>query len=545
MKNTKFIVLGVVILLVAAGIIYWTNYKKNRLASELHKFVLEQSNGIYKIQSDTIVLDEIQGYLNIRNLYLKSDTTVYDTITITKNQPSVLANFYIPNLTIRGIKTPKALLNQEIQGNAVIIDSPIIELLLTGSPTDTVVQMSYTDAYRQILGNLKNIKVDSLIINNALLHTRDLRGTKYKHQLDSVSIGFYNIQIDSTTNQDTTRFLFAKDMEFHTKEVKILSDNRLYRYVIKSVDLSTIKKQLRIQQFSLNPQLNESEFMKNFKFQQDRFDIDFFDIVLDNLNIPKFVIQQIDAGELTVEKSSVKIYRDMTYPRSMSSKVGNYPHQMLNKLPINLYIRKANFKNSYIEYKERGANSGESGKVRFSDATAAIDYLTNIKDSLPSSGLMTLNFKSKFLDEIPLTATLGFYNASKDGRWAAKGHLSKMNAKTVNQLTEPLGLARVEDGVINSLDFNLSGNDYRATGDVKLLYNDLQVALLKQDDSKNFERKGFISWVANLKLKSNNPKKEGAEPRTGKVNYERDITRSYFALLWKSIFEGIKQNVGF
>lgn len=531
--------------MVIGGIGYWTYYKKNMLADKLTRFVLEQTNGIYSIKSDTLVLDEVEGYLNVKNLRLKSDTLIYDTITIVKNQPAVLANVTIPNLTINGVQTPKALLNQEVVGRSVIIDSPVIELLLTGSETDTLKRMSYSETYRQILGNLKIIKVDSLIINNALLLTRDLRGNKYKHQLDSVTIGFFDIQIDSTTNQDSTRFLFAKNMNLHTKQVRILSENKLYRFVIKEVDLNTVGNKLKVKQFSINPQSNETAFMKNFKYQQDRFDIDLYDIELNNLNIPKFVLEEIYASEMVVNNSNFKIYRDMTYPRANVSKVGNYPHQMLYKLPFKIFIHTAKFYNSFIEYKERGANSGEAGKVQFKDASATIKYLTNINDSLPDSGLMSLDFESKFLGVTPLKASLGFYNASKDGQWIAKGHLSTLNAKVVNQLTEPMGLARIEDGIIKSLSFNLKGNDYRARGEVIILYNDLKVALLKQDDNNNLERKKFISWLANMKLKSNNPKKEGAEPRKGNVVYERDIKRSYFALLWKSIFEGIKESVGF
>lgn len=546
MKNKKLIFFCILLAVIAGGIIYWTNYKNKLLHGGIRKMVFEQSNGLYKIKSDTVILDEIQGFLSITNLSLKSDSLVYDTITLSHNQPSVLTNLQIPSLTIRGVKTPKALLSQEIEGSSVVIESPVIELLVTGSPSDTVVQMSYNQVYRQILGNFKHIKVDSLLINNAVLLTRDLHGKNYKHQLDSVDIHLFDIQIDSVNNQDTSRFLFAKDMHLFTKEVKILSGNSLYRYVIKNVLLSTFEQKLNVEQFSINPLEGETAFMKNFRYQQDRFDIDMFNIELKQLNIPRFISEEIDAQEMQVGKSSFKIYRDMTYPRAQVSKVGNYPHQMLmNELPFKLFIRKAIFKNSFIEYKERAEGSGEAGRVQFKEAGATIDYLTNIKEMLPSSGIMTLDFHSKFLGQVPLTATLQFYNASKDGKWSAKGHLRTLDAKIVNQLTEPMGLARVEDGIINSLTFNLTGNDYRAHGDVLILYKDLQVSLLKQNEDNDLERKKFISWVANLKLKSNNPKKEGREPRRGKVNYERDIHRSFFALLWKSIFDGIKQCVGF
>ncbi len=543
--NKKLLTLIVIVIVIlAGGIIYWNQYKKRLLDGGVSNLILKKTDGLYHISADSVILDEIGGFLKVTDLRLKADTTIYDTITLSQNQPSVLANILIPRLVISGVKTPKALLTQELEGGSVLIDSPVIELLFTGSDVDTVKQMSYENAYRQILSGLRRIKVDTVSIRNATLLTRDLRGKNHQHQLDSLTINLFDIQIDSIANSDSTRFLFAREMQLHTREVKILSGNELYRYVIKNVEINTFSRLLFIGQFSINPLLAEGAFLRKFKFQQDRFDFDMYNIELTNLNIPKFLMEEVEADEMNIKKGSFKIYRDMQYPRSSASKVGNYPHQMLNKLPFAVFIRKAFFTDCFIEYKERAEATGETGRVQFHKASATIDYLTNQPHRLPASGIMTLDFNASFLNKAPLHAVLSFYNASKNGQWAARGKLGSMNATGVNELTEPMGLAKVEEGTIQSLHFDLTGNDYRADGKVTLLYSDLKVSLLKKEEDEKQKRK-FISWVANMKLKSNNPNREGQEPRSAQVHYKRDTTRSFFALVWKTIFTGIKECAGF
>ncbi|MEI9956177.1 MAG: hypothetical protein WDM90_07725 [Ferruginibacter sp.] len=41
-----------------------------------------------------------------------------------------------------------------------------------------------------------------------------------------------------------------------------------------------------------------------------------------------------------------------------------------------------------------------------------------------------------------------------------------MNAVSLNQITEPLGMTSVKSGTINNLKFNFTGNDYNSKGEV-------------------------------------------------------------------------------
>jgi hypothetical protein len=72
----------------------------------------------------------------------------------------------------------------------------------------------------------------------------------------------------------------------------------------------------------------------------------------------------------------------------------------------------------------------------------------------------------------------------------------------------------------------------------------LKVNLLKEGEDGALKAKGLLSFIANaLIVKDSNPSKNDP-PRTARVNYERPAGASFFNLMWKSLFVGIRKIVG-
>ena len=107
-----------------------------------------------------------------------------------------------------------------------------------------------------------------------------------------------------------------------------------------------------------------------------------------------------------------------------------------------------------------------------------------------------------------------------------------------------MGPASIEEGHLNEMTFDLHGNDYSMNGTVKMLYENLDVALLEKDKGATETDKKFLtSLIANLIIKKSNPKGDD-EVRVQQVQLSRDINRSLFNLCWKTIFKGIQGTVG-
>lgn len=540
MSKRKIIII-VLLLIIAGGVITWSIYKRKIVKDTVSKAVADKTNNLYGIRTDKLDIDEVAGNLTVTNLQLEPDSTVYNKMAGGSDEPSVLVKIHIPALIVEGVKTPKALLNSEIDGRKVLIHNPRIELFFTGKGKDSLKSVPDKEVYRQILGNLELIKIDTLSVINATLITRDWKTGATRMQFDSVTIDLLRIAVDSLHEKDTTRILFAEAVALSCKRARWNSRNKLYNYEVREINLNSAQKLLGVSRFRIEPTLPEQQFLQQFKYANDRFDIDFHQVRFSNLDVPMLMKEAIRADSLLSGKSSLRIYRDLSFPHDGRSRVGNYPQQALMKLPFDVQIKRAMFNNSFIEYKERNGKSGQSGKVQFHQVNVDVTNLTTYRQ-LMADKPMQVAFNARFLNAAPVKAQINFY--PDKGRFTIEGRMGSMPATTVNQLTRPMGLAKIEKGTLNGLQFKLNGNDYAADGTLTMLYDDLKIALLKKDTADNsLNKKKLASMLANIQVKNANPGKKGAV-RQVTVHYDRNTSKSFFNLIWKSVFEGIKQSVG-
>ncbi len=72
-----------------------------------------------------------------------------------------------------------------------------------------------------------------------------------------------------------------------------------------------------------------------------------------------------------------------------------------------------------------------------------------------------------------------------------------------------MALVEINSGTINSLDFNFICDDYKAKGIIRLLYDELEINLLKQEEKgdANYKAKGVVSLLANMSIIDANPQK--------------------------------------
>lgn len=155
-----------------------------------------------------------------------------------------------------------------------------------------------------------------------------------------------------------------------------------------------------------------------------------------------------------------------------------------------------------------------------------------------------LRFNASFLGMAPMHADVNMFLGDPQGKFLFSGTMKNFDAGKLNDLIEPMGLARIEKGQVNSLRFNFTGHNYGSNGKLILLYQDLKISLLKKDSADNkLEKKTLASFVANLVVKNANPLRK--QPvRVAEVHYTRNTNRSFFNLMWKSVFTGVKQSAG-
>ena len=530
---------------IGGGIAYWNTYKKQIIRNKLKDTIDEKTQGLYTLNYDDLNMNEVAGYLSISNINLAYDSVKYNTSLKRNDAPPILLTIKIPSISVSGVKTPRALLSKEIVGKKIHIKDPVINIIYTNAGRDSSKNVPGKEIYEQVLGDLNMIKVDTVEISGAQITTSNLKTGKKYIQFLNTFIRLTDVAIDSASAEDKSRLLFSKQIFLACEKFSWSSKNKLYNYSADSISLNTASSSVQVQRFLVDPTLKEDAFVKSLPTQDDRFDFSISNIAIRHVNMPELFNENVIADSITIGSGSFKIYRDLSIARDNKSRIGSYPHQVIAKIPIPVKTKKIILANTFVEYKEKNPRSNQAGKVQFHDVSATITNLTNNKDAITENNIMTADISAKFLNQAPLKTNWQFYLLHPKGRFDVKGELGSMTLQNVNPVTEPMGPAKIEQGQLNNLHFNLSGNDYGMNGTVKMLYDDLKISILERDKgSKELDKKTLATIAANIIIKNSNPTRKKDEPRIIEIQMERDTHRSIFYLLWKSLFKGIKETAG-
>lgn len=539
-------ILGLLVLsAVGASLFYWFIYRKQIVREQLEATVIRKSNGLYRISYDKLVLDEVNGHLSVTNLRLNYDSTRFLQLATTGKAPGMLLRILIPELIISGVKTPRALLGQELVGQYVRLQQPQIELFYTNKGADSLRHSPAPAIYEQILGDLDLIRIDSVLINKAQIRSYRYGDTASLVQMNDVDLHLHDLAIDSVANEDPARILFSRQLLVQAGQVSWLSADGYYRLQGDSISVDAQSQSAHIAHFAVRPLLSEAAFTRSLRFADDRFEADVRDLQFYQLRFNSLLNDTLHADSVIVSRAYLQIYRDLGLPHDGKNRLGTYPHQALLRFDLATRIDAVKISTASINYKERNADTRMAGLVSFQHTRAYIRHISNMKQYALAHPVMQVHIETRFLNQASLQLQWNFYLFHPKGRFTINGRLGAMPASVVNRLSKPLGPARMEAGQINQLQFNFTGHNHGMHGTVRLLYEDLKVSLLeKETDSGKLSKKKLASLAANIIIRKSNPAGKKGSIRTAEVSMQRDTRRSIFHLSWKTLFKGIKTTVG-
>ncbi len=366
---------------------------------------------------------------------------------------------------------------------------------------------------------------------------------KSKYSVGNIAVKINEVKTDQIFNLEKHPMDFTKEAEVAVSTFSIKSKDDAYNFGFKDILLNSLKKKLTISSFDIMPFAGEKQFANHYHFQNDRFEVSMDGISLNDIDMNGLIDKRFEASSLVVDNVSAKISRDKHKPLKKESKVGKYLSQLLIKLDEPVNISKATFNKVFVQYRENEPASDSVGEVSFQNTSFNISNITNIPAAIKINNQMVISFETKVLGKIPLTGNFKFKLNSDNGDFTTSGHAGAFDASVLNKISIPMALIKVNSGKVNSLYFNFNGNNNGAKGDFIMKYDNLNVDVLKIDkETKKIKKRGLLSMAANLVVKDSNP--QSGDLRTETPEFNRDIYKSFFNLVWKTVFTGMKQTVG-
>lgn len=351
-------------------------------------------------------------------------------------------------------------------------------------------------------------------------------------------------------NVSATRFSLLRKNPLHyigeanleIEYLKMASKDRQYLFGLNGIKINSLRKTFTIRSAFAKPILGEDAYANHYPFQRDRFNLSMKAITLDGIEMEDLFNNKLIASQLTIKNTSLHIYRDLNKPLEQVSKVGNYPSQMLEQLGLQVSIDKIAIPSAYIEYKEKQIHSGRVGVISFAGTTMKISNVTNIKNNLSKNPVLKAEFDSKVLGTIPLSGNFAFFLGKKDGSFEVNGSIGGFDALTLNKISIPMAMIKIRTGHIDGIDFNIRGDDYKASGPLTMKYHDIKFDVLKKrEDSDTLRRRGLLSLLANMVVSNSNP--SDGKLKTAEPEHKRNIYKSLFNLVWKTLLKGMKESL--
>lgn len=528
LKITAIVILSLLLLLI--GVQWWLGHKiKNTIEQEISR----QSEGFVQID-----IARVRVNLISRSVFLGDIRIFTDTLhTRHVNTPLLAADAYIREISARGIHFNKKDSLLSLQARKFVFDLPRLSLTtrktVSGDSAAPVRRQPASD--RQIRLSLQetdirlgDIHYEQYAGKDSILY--DLK--TFSCRMTGCQIGFRPDSFPPACKCETMELQFASFRNLFAGQSQLLE--------IGNLRIQGREKRIFVDTVRLIPQYPEEIFAQKSKNHADWTRIEGGPFICYGVDFGKFIEHRfLQADSAEIRNVNISSFKNRQIPQP--KRVKRLFYQSVQQLPFSLSTGIVRLSGIHVRYSELSENGTSPGTVTFSRLNGHFSGLSNVAD--PGQPDYTLQAEGELFNQGLLQATFTLPKDSLDSRFEVKGKLGAMPLDALNAMTGPLVKIKITSGQVNELEFSIRGNAREAEVDMLFLYNDLKVRIVKEKDG-HLKTRSFLTTLANgIIIQGNNPGHRGG-PRKVEADAERDIYRSQFNYLWRTLLAGLKKSIG-
>ncbi|WP_285010400.1 hypothetical protein [Pedobacter faecalis] len=539
------IVLAVVILLAGGVALYFSAKWKPILTEKIKAGVYDGSDGLYRISFEDIHLNLLTGTAVLDSVKLTADTAVFERLKKTGRAPGHLFDVSLKNLKLSRTAILTAYFKKRIEMNAIVLNQPSVRVTRYKVVKQPDTSGGDRSLYQRISTVLKSVHVKAIQIIDADVDYINGDRAKKMNAIKHLNVTVKDLLIDSLSQFDTTRFYYTRDISF--KLAGYTSSSTMYTMKVDTIRGSAANQSIVVKGFRMIPKYPDLAFTRKYKYGRDRYDLSFDAITLSGVDFGllnssgKLHVRKLKLGPA---RPKIFVNRELPPPPGLD-KGRNFPHVAVRRIPIPTKIDSVVLNNINLSYTEYNPVSQKRGTIYFWDLKGDILNVTNDSIALVQNNHAVARLSAMVMKASKIDVRINFNLNDKDAAFSYSGKIGPMDMKILNPMAKNMGLVEIERGKMQGADFNINANLSGSSGRVNFYYTDLKVKLLKESENGEPEKKkGLLSFLANtLLIKNQNPDK-GEAPRTAQVAFTRTPAASFFNMMWKSVFIGIRETVG-
>ena len=341
---------------------------------------------------------------------------------------------------------------------------------------------------------MKRISINEILVQHGIFINHNFGQKNQTIKLDDVEIKMDNILIDSSTQLDQKRFLFAEEVQMSVKNLKARTEDSLYFIKCGSVNISTRENSITAQDISVEPRYNRKEFESKLSARKYMFTLDIPKLTLSGINWWEIVNgKSVIAKEAMLENGKCDVYLDRSLP-FRKIKPNNFPHQILMRIPVPFSIAKMEMHHTKLLYTEYNPGMDQTGNVVISDVNGTVVNMTNIPKEIRKNRFMVSTSSGSFMNRTPIDVGFHFdLSKYKTGNFTMDLKVGELDSSILNPITGPLAEFIFKRGSIQKGIVHVEGNNFKASGKGMLLYKDLYLESLKKksDEPGKVKRENY------------------------------------------------------
>lgn len=530
--------LSLIIIAIIAFQVYIHRYLPSMVKSRLENIIVRGSDSLYRFEASDFDVSFWGRSVYFRDLHIKIDSVKYQELKRQKKLPVMTFDMELPAGRINGIHLGELVFRKRIVVGRIHLQEAVVGLTrhFRSSDSNTVTGQPL---WKLIQPDIRSIYIAGASCDNLkVAYSNSDSSTNFRWQFDHCDASFSDIKVDSVSSYDSSRLLFARNIQLAARDIKMKTSDGLYDLQARNVVYSSAGREMDIKEFSFRPAMSDFAFIRHFGYQHEIYKLHMPVIGLKNFLLSEWISSnrlKIDSIEL--RSPSIAVSMDRNAKPNPYSKKGQYPHQLVQKAPFGIDVRSLRVVDGTVTYTEKNNKNQLTGKLVFPAVRGHISNITNDPEMLKRSTICVADVRSGVMKTGFLHALFRFQLNDKAGQFSVRAAISKLNASQLQPLARAMTSTDLQSFNMHQLQYEIRGNENAGSGDLRMKYDDMDILLNKVEPDGSLDRKGLISFLANrLVIYKENPDGDDGERIADNIGVQRDVSKSFFNFIWKTLY---------
>ncbi len=495
---------------------------RHTLARQALTAVASQAGGArYHVDLGTVDLDPFRGRIRIGDLRITPRPTA-----VADGSPTITVQ--ARTIELSKVDLFALLWDRHLMVGRMLIDAPEVTHEYGTRAGERMAQTREADTLKLPMG-VEFLHVDTLRIRHARGSTRDRNGVHPHASVAGLDILLTGILMAQGAGDRPLIRLVSGDLVLREADARMEPFHTAH---IDSLHIRVPENTARVHGFHFTPLVGPDHYRTANDAPMELYEAHADSILLDGCDLTAWLEGGVLLAQgFTVARLQVDIHRDKSVPYTEERPRAPLPAERIGGWRVPVALARVNITGGRITYHERLAPGEPYGSVTLAGLDAKVTGLTNMRPD--SSTELHLAGRFRLWDKAPARVDLWQSHSPQGSRIEARVHLSGLQARELNHITDELVKVRATEGRIHAVDLHMLGDDRSAHSTVHMHYEDLK---LKLEPAR--PHAGLLSLLANAVIRSSNVPGD-RRYRVGRTLVHRNQETSVFNYLWLSLREGM------